>query len=80
MFIGATIENKSKYIVILVRTLTMNLSLLSAALNPLIQVFVEKDLFVAVSKLLGKTADFSWQREMKNVVNVRKNKISTIDH
>ena len=45
---------------------------LSPALNPAIQFFTDADLFIGLLKLFGKNADFSWQREVKAAVNVRK--------
>ena len=66
------ISEKGTHIVIIIRILTIVLLLLSSALNPLIHLFVENDLFVGVLTLLGKNADFSWQKEMKRVVNIRK--------
>ena len=69
------IVEKRRDIVILLRISVIAMLQLSSTLNPLIQIFVEKDLFVAVLKLLGKKTDFSWQREMKMVVNVRKSNI-----
>ena len=73
------IVQKGTYLVILMRISVITMLLLSSALNPLIQFFIETDLFVGVLKLLGKNADFSWQREMKKVVNVRKMQLATKD-
>ena len=66
------ITEKATDIVILMRLSIITLLVVSSALNPLIQLIVDKDLFVGVLKLIGKKADFSWQREMKMAVNMRK--------
>ena len=52
------IVEKRRDIVILLRISVIAMLQLSSTLNPLIQIFVEKDLFVAVLKLLGKKQTF----------------------
>ena len=43
----------------------------SSALNSPIQFLVQKDLFVGVLKLMGKTAYFSWQKEVLEMMNTK---------
>ena len=63
-------RQESESVVISLRNLTLILCLLSPSLNPVIQFILEKDMYVGALRLFGRTAFFSWQREMQTTVNV----------
>ena len=69
--LSSTIDiQQNQTTITIIRILTIIFCFLPSAVNPLMQFFVDNNLFIGLQKLFGQSVHFSWQQEIKDIVNV----------